>query len=509
MRSSSTRRIYGATLAGATGRQSAIGPAELALDSSSAVSLYLQLYGQLRTAILSGRLRPGAKLPSTRTLAEELAIARNTVMGAYEQLLAEGYLEGETGSGTYVARTLPDVVLAAPAVRLSAQVKSSTAPLSRRGQSLGRSRLGVRFSDPPKPFRPGIPALDHFPFALWSRLLAKYWRREPAGLLPYTDPAGYQPLRQAIAQYVTAARAVRCDPEQILIVSGAQQALDLAARLLLDSGDEMWMEDPGYTGARAAFIAAGVKPVPVPIDDDGLDISIGERLAPKARLAYVTPSHQYPTGVVMSLSRRLELLRWAERRRSWILEDDYDSEYRYASRPVASLQGLDKSGAVIYCGTFSKVLFPSLRLGYMVVPARLVDAFRNAKAVVDRHCPTVEQAVLAEFIAEGHLARHIRRMRMLYLERKHVLLDCLRRELAGAVEVRSHEAGMHVVGWLQKGSRDSVVSHRAQELGIEAPALTAYRDRPGGRGGLILGYAAYSEQQIREAVKRLAMALDA
>ena len=507
MRSSSASGFHGATSGTRRKRQSAIGPAELTLDGSSAVSLYRQLYGQLRVAILEGRLRPGAKLPSTRNLAEELAIARNTVMSAYEQLLAEGYLEGETGSGTYVARTLPDAILQAPALRWPAQEKRSRAQLSQRGQSLGRSRMSVRYSDPPKPFRPGIPALDHFPFALWSRLLAKYWRREPAGLLPYTDPAGYKPLRDAIAQYVTVTRAVRCDPEQVVIVSGAQQALDLAARLLLDSGDEIWMEDPGYTGARAAFVAAGVKPVAVPIDDDGLDIGAGERLAPKARLAYVTPSHQYPAGVVMSLSRRLELLRWAERRRSWILEDDYDSEYRYASRPVASLQGLDKTGAVIYCGTFSKVLFPSLRLGYMIVPARLVDAFRNAKAVVDRHCPTVEQAVLAELLAEGHLARHICRMRVLYLERKNVLLECLHRELAGAVEVRSHEAGMHVVGWLEKGRRDSIVSQRAQELGVEAPALTAYRYSPGGRGGLILGYAAYSEQQIRDAVKKLAIAV--
>ena len=268
------------------------------------------------------------------------------------------------------------------------------------------------------------------------------------------------------------------------------------------------MEDPGYNGARAAFLGAGVKPVAVPIDDDGLDVTMGEKLSPHARLAYVTPSHQYPTGVVMTLSRRLGLLRWAERKRSWILEDDYDSEFRYASRPVASLQGLDNSGSVIYCGTFSKVLFPSLRLGYIVVPASLVDAFRGAKAVVDRHCPTVEQAVLAEFIAEGHLARHIRRMRVLYLERKEALMDILRREFAGAVEVRSHEAGMHVVGWLQKGKRDSVVSRRALELGVEAPALTSYREKPGGRGGLVLGYAAYSEPQLLSAVRMLAKAME-
>ena len=470
--------------------------------------MYRQLYDKLRRAILDGRLRAGAKLPSTRGLAQELAIARNTVMGAYEQLLAEGYLEGKTGSGTYVARTLPEAVLNVSPVRPTASVTRNPGRLSRRGQTLATNRLGIRYIEPPRPFRPGTPAIDHFPFDLWSRLLAKYWRREPAGLLPYTDPAGYEPLRAAIAEYISAARAVRCDPEQIIVVSGAQQALDLATRLLLDPGDEVWMEDPGYNGARAAFLGAGVKPVAVPIDNDGLDVTMGEKLSPHARLAYVTPSHQYPTGVVMTLSRRLGLLRWAERKRRWILEDDYDSEFRYASRPVPSLQGLDKSGTVIYCGTFSKVLFPSLRLGYIVVPASLVDAFRGAKAVVDRHCPTVEQAVLAEFIAEGHLARHIRRMRMLYLERKDALLEILRRELAGAVEVRSHEAGMHVVGWLKKGERDSVVSRRALELGVEAPALTSYREKPGGRGGLVLGYAAYSEPQLRSAVRILAKAME-
>jgi GntR family transcriptional regulator/MocR family aminotransferase len=277
---------------------------------------------------------------------------------------------------------------------------------------------------------------------------------------------------------------------------------------LLDPGEEAWMEEPGYNGSRAALLAAGVKPVAVPVDDAGLNVVAGRKLSPKARLAYVTPSHQYPTGAVMTLTRRLELLGWAERSHGWIVEDDYDSEYRYASRPVASLQGLDVNGCVIYCGTFSKVLFPSLRLGYVIVPPQLVDAFSRAKAVVDRHSPTVEQAVLAEFIAAGHLARHVRRMRVLYLERQNVLLDALHRELAGAVEVQSHEAGMHVLAWLAKGKRDSVVSRRARELGVEAPALTTYRAKPGGRGGLVLGYAAYTEQEIRAAVKKLAMAMD-
>jgi GntR family transcriptional regulator / MocR family aminotransferase len=495
---------------GATSRKrpSAIGPAALSLNPASKISLYRQLYEQLRAAILDGRLQSGAKLPSTRTLAEELAVARNTVMGAYEQLLAEGYLEGETGSGTYVARALPDKILYAAAVKRPQHATRTPAGLSRRGQALARSPLGVRHIDPPRAFRPGIPALQEFPFSVWHRLLLKHWRRQPVDLLPYSTPGGYPQLRDAIAEYVVGARAVKCEAEQIVIVSGAQQALELASRLLLDPGEEAWMEEPGYGGARAALLAAGVKPVAVPVDESGLDVTRGQRMAPKARLAYVTPSHQYPTGVVMTLSRRLELLRWAERSRAWILEDDYDSEYRYASRPVASLQGLDTSGCVIYCGTFSKVLFPSLRLGYVIVPPQLVDAFGRAKAVVDRHSPTVEQAVLAEFIAEGHLARHVRRMRMLYLERQNVLLECLRQELQGAVEVHSHDAGMHVLAWLGKGMRDGVVSHRARELGVEAPALTTYRAKPGGRPGLILGYAAYTEQEIRAGVKKLAAAVE-
>lgn len=489
------------------GKLSSIGPAALALDISSSISLYRQIYDQMRTAILEGRLRAGAKLPSTRSLAQELAVARNTVIGAYEQLLAEGYLEGETGSGTFVARALPDKVLRAPAIQRPRRSLRGVAQLSQRGRMLSPNRLGVRHADPPRPFRPGVPALDQFPFDLWSRLVTKHWRRRPAELLSYGDPAGHRPLREAIAEYVAAARAVDCDAGQIIIVSGAQQALDLAARLLLDPGEEAWIEEPGYGGARAALLAAGLKPVAVSVDAAGLDVNAGERLSPGARLAYVTPSHQYPTGVIMTLARRLELLAWAERKRCWILEDDYDSEYRYASRPIASLQGLDKSGSVIYCGTFSKVLFPSLRLGYIIVPAQLVDAFSGAKAVIDRHSPTVEQAVLAEFIAEGHLARHIRRMRVLYLERQNALLESLHRELAGAVEVRSHQAGMHVLGWLAKGMRDSVISRRARELGVEAPALTTYRERPGGRAGLVLGYAAYSEVQIRQALRTLAIAM--
>lgn len=485
-----------------------IGAASLALSEASSVPMYRQLYEHLRGAILNGRLRPGSQLPSTRSLAEELAVARNTVMGAYEQLLAEGYLEGETGSGTYVARTLPDEILRLPAVAPTRSVIRGSVELSQRGRIFSRDLLRVRYFEAAKAFRPGVPALDQLPFELWSRLLAKHSRRVPMEFLAYGDPAGYRPLREAIAQYLAAARAVNCDPEQVVIVSGAQQALDLASRLLLDAGEEAWIEEPGYNGARAALLAAGLKPVGVPVDDAGLNVDAGERLSPRARLIYVTPSHQYPTGVTMTLARRLELLGWAKQRNSWILEDDYDSEYRYASRPIASLQGLDTNGCVIYCGTFSKVLFPSLRLGYVVVPQQIVEAFTRAKSVLDRHSPTIEQAVLAEFIADGHLARHIRRMRMLYLERQTALLASLRQELGNSLEVRSHDAGMHVVGWLPKGKSDAVLSRRARQLGVEAPALATYREKPGGRAGLVLGYAAYTERQIRQGVKKLAEAME-
>ena len=481
----------------------------VALDRGSRVPLHRQLYEGLREEVLAGRLRAGTRLPSTRALALDLGVSRNTVMGAFLQLLAEGYLEGRVGSGTYVADSLPDDLLRAETRegRRPERTRSGRG-LSRRGEVLASTRASTaRDRGAPRAFRPGVPALDEFPLRVWGRLAGRVWRSPPRGLLGYGDPAGYGPLREEISAYLGAARAVRCTPEQVIVVSGSQQALDLAARVLLDPGDAAWVEDPGYAGARGALVAAGARLVPVPVDEEGLRVEEGVERAADARLAYVSPSHQYPLGATMSLSRRLELLAWASRSGSWVLEDDYDSEYRYTGRPLEALQGLDAEGRVIYLGTFSKVLSPALRLGYLVVPPDLVDPFTAARELADRHSPSVEQAVLARFISEGHFARHVRRTRVLYAERQAALLEAARRHLPGLLDVRPAEAGMHLVGWLPEGADDREAMRRAAARGVEATALSLYGIEPPPRGGLLLGYAAVGEAEIRTGVRRLAASL--
>jgi len=481
----------------------------LALDPSSSEPLYRQLYEALRGAILAGQLKPGTRLQSTREMAAELGVSRNTVMNAFEQLLAEGYLEGQVGSGTYVSRALPDEMLfIRAALPRAAQVSSKGRALSERGAALAHTMLTASQDlSRVRAFRPGTPALNAFPADLWSKLLARRWRNPPRELLGYADAAGYRPLREAIAAYLGVARAVRCDAEQVIIVAGAQQALDLTARLLLNVGDAAWIEDPGYLGTRAAFMAAGARVVPVPIDDEGLDVQAGARAAADARLVYVSPSHQYPLGVTMSLARRLALLEWARAAGAWIIEDDYDSEYRYARRPLAAMQGLDQDGRVIYLGTFSKVMFPSLRIGYVVAPADLVDAFVAARGVLSRFTPSIDQAALADFIDEGHFTRHIRRMRTLYGERQGMLVEAARRELTGLLDVKPHEAGIHLVGWLREGLDDRRAQEEAARHNVEAQALATFSIKHYHRAGLMLGYAGYDEREIRVGVRRLATAL--
>jgi GntR family transcriptional regulator/MocR family aminotransferase len=489
-------------------RRAAVAMVALGLDPRLRVPRYRQLYDAIREAILAGRVRPGARLPSTRALAEQVGASRNTVLAAFEQLAAEGYVAGRVGAGTTVAATLPETLSRVRAEPVGAAGGARTrAALSRRGALLLRSRPALPPGPGPRPFRPGLPAFDAFPFELWARLVARRWRRAPRQLLDYGAPAGYQPLREAIAAYLGEARAVRCEAGQVIVVTGSQQGIDLTARVLLDPGDRVWMEDPGYPGARHALAAAGLRVAAVPLDAEGLDVHAAETRAPGARLAYVTPSHQYPLGVTMSLARRLALLAWAGRARAFILEDDYDSEYRYAGRPLAALQGLDGARRVIYLGTFSKVLFPALRLGYLVVPPDLVDAFTAARALTDRHSPSVTQAVLADFIADGHFARHIRRTRALYAERQAALVAAAARDLAGALRVSPSEAGMHLVGWLPPGADDRAASAAAAAAGVDVPPLTAFRARGRGPGGLLLGYAGLSPGEIRDGVRRLAAAL--
>jgi GntR family transcriptional regulator/MocR family aminotransferase len=481
----------------------------LPLDAAGETPLFRQLYDGLRRGILEGRLAAGLRLPATRSLAVELSVSRNTVLNAYEQLLAEGYLEGKRGSGTYVAHALPDPPVQGRACPASGQRAPALRPaLSQRGQSLTRAAaLAAPDRGMPRAFRTGVPALDAFPHETWMRLVARHHRRPPRDLLSYNDPAGYAPLRRAVADHLGPARAVHCEPEQVLVIAGSQQGIDLIARVLLDPGDTAWVEDPGYPSARAALLGAEVRPFPVPVDRDGLVVDVGVSRCPSARLVYVTPSHQYPVGVTMSLSRRLALLDWARRANAWVVEDDYDSEFRYTGRPLAALQGLDRDGRVIYLGTFSKSLFPALRLGYLVVPADLVDAFVSARTVIDRQAPTLAQAVVADFLTEGHFVRHIRRMRTVYQERQEALLRAARRELSGLVEVRPCQTGLHLMGWLTDRRDDRQASRAAAAAGVEAVPLSRYSIEQPQRGGLHLGYGGTDARQIRDAVRQLASAL--
>jgi GntR family transcriptional regulator/MocR family aminotransferase len=485
--------------------------ASLAPDPRSSEPLYRQLYQKLREQILNGTFAAGQQIPSTRVLAGDLNVSRNTALNAIEQLIAEGYLEGEAGTGTFVTGVVPEDMTS---VEFAAPRSPASAPRQPRW-----SQFGARLATPaPRPgpwiatsipFRPGICAFDLFPFDIWTRLANRQWKKPTHDTLTYGDPAGYLPLRRAIVDYMSLARGIRAEPEQVLIVSGAQQGLDLTARLLLDPGDKVWIEDPGYVGTASALRASGAQVVPVPVDDGGLNVQSGIAQAADAKLAFVTPSHQFPRGVTMTLGRRLELLHWAEKSDAWILEDDYDSEYRYTGRPIPALQGLDRNHRVIYLGTFSKVLFPSVRLAYLIVPVDLVDGFVAAKVVTDRQSTTPEQAILADFIAEGHFGRHIRRMRTMYSARAEALVRHLNAQLGGVIEVNMPEAGMHTIGWLPPTINDRDVSRQAGDLGVFAWALSSCYAQPteATRPGLVLGFAAFDEPQIATGVRSLAQAI--
>ncbi|MBO0778287.1 MAG: PLP-dependent aminotransferase family protein [Ktedonobacteraceae bacterium] len=481
------------------------------MDTASSLPYYRQLYEQVRQAVLTGQLAPGVRLPSTRTLAKELSLSRSTIVNAFEQLLAEGYLEGVIGAGTYVARTLPEAYfharpLSSPPPSAPGTLSpfppqdTSTSPLfawltAVRGQGISRA------------FRPGSPALDAFPFKVWSRLVSRRWRQIPQDLLRLGETTGYQPLRQAIAEHLSAVRGVQCEAEQVLIVSGSQQGIDVTLRMLLQPGEQVWMEEPGYPGAREALLAAKAQIIPVPVDGQGLDVAAGIKRASQARLAYVTPSHHFPLGVTMSLARRLALLDWAARSGAWILENDYDSEFRYTGRPLAALQGLDREGRVIYIGTFSKVLFPSLRLGYVVVPATLLDRFLAGRACAGLSSSLLDQAVLTDFLTEGHFTRHMRRMRELYAERQALLLQEAARDLAGMLTLSPEETGMQLVGWLPSGSHDQRASQVVSTYQVIAPPLSLCHIQSPTRAGFLLGYAGVREVDIRKGVQRLAQAL--
>ena len=481
----------------------------IALDRSKRTPIYGQLYEWFRTAIVEGLLRPGQRIPSTRSLASELRVSRIPVLTAYEQLRTEGYLESVAGAGTRVAMSIVDEALRQRSVKARRRSARATglAPrrLSERGMALTRdsqplvSGLGA--------FRVSLPALDQFPINAWSKLVIRHARRVPDAIMAYGDAMGYLPLREAIAEYLGMVRGVRCEPLQIIVTTGSQQGLQIAAHVLLNSNDSVCVEEPGYPGARLAFMNAGARILPIAVNSEGLNVEQMIHTTPNARAVYITPSHQYPLGMTMSAGQRLRLLDWAARTGGWIIEDDYDSEYRFSSRPIASLQGMDTDARVIYVGTFSKVMFPALRLGYVVVPKDLVTAFSGALDAVGIFSSPLYQTVLTDFIREGHFARHIRRMRMLYLERRKVLVKAVRNQMGDMLEIVGAEAGMHLAALLPLGVSDALISSQAASRGISVMPLSTCYMNPPARGGLILGYGGASEPQIRDGVRKLKLSM--
>lgn len=475
------------------------------LDETEEVPLYRQLYEGIREAVLSGRLAPGTRIPSTRDLSEHLDVSRTTVLTAVNRLVAEGFLETKVGAGT---RVHPDIRPEGGGLTVGAAGREAEGSpgLSERGRRLARldsPSPGQR--EAPKPFQPGIPAIDRFPGEEWSRVVGRVWREAGHRELTYGDPGGEAALREAVAGHLRAARGFQCTAEQVLVTSGTQQGLDLAARLLVDSGDTAWMEEPGYAGGRSSLQSAGADVRPIPVDEDGLRVSEGWRRAPEAALASVTPSHQMPLGVRMSLPRRLELLEWAAERGAWILEDDYDSEFRFEGRPLLPLRGIDRTDRVLYFGSFSKTMFPGLRLGFIVLPEVLVEPFRRFRATVDQHPPTVPQLATAEFIDAGGFARHLSRMRSLYRKRHEIVRDELETELGDAVNVAGTATGLHLVVHLPEGVDDRAVCRRAGDRGLDVLSLSSfYRDPERERPGLVLGFGAYNRRALEKGVQRLA-----
>jgi GntR family transcriptional regulator/MocR family aminotransferase len=499
-------------------------PAGIELDRRQGLSR--QLYQALRLRVLDGRLASGTRLPASRDLAAALAISRNSVVRAYDQLYAEGFIEGRVGDGTYVAQ-LPQAALSAKKLSTKVSTGFSTGlptalstnwpdlpvdPSSKVIHSdaltrVEKNHLAMPPSGPPRAFRVGVPAFDLFPFEVWAKLNAAFWRKPDLQQLCYGDPAGDARLRGMIAAYLRSSRGMQCTAEQIVITSGAQQGISLCAQLLVEPGAGVAIENPGYRAAAHAFAVAGGRLHGVAVDGEGIDCGELARLG-DCRLAYVTPSHQYPTGVVMSLARRLELLAWAERSQGWIVEDDYDGEYRYSGAPLAPLAALDRQGRVLYVGTFGKVAFPALRLGYLVLPMGLVDAFSRRRAVDVRHSEVSTQAVMAEFMAAGHFQRHVRRMRRAALSRRNTLLAGWPKDIPGVGSLPTVAAGLHMTVPVESWAREQELIEKAASVDVEINALSSYwlpdsQTPMDLRAGLVLGFAAVPETAISEALGRL------
>ena len=479
------------------------------IDRDAHQPVSTQLCIALREMILTGGFLAGERLPASRTLARDLGLSRTTVIEVFDRLVAEGLVESRTGAGTYVSAVLnvsrpkppqpdaPSVVHTAP--RLSGLMAQAV------------SRFGDRKRLPhmPRAFTTALPAFDVFPMAQWARLSAKYLRGARDDIMGYGDPDGSPQLRRALASHLRVNRGITCDAEQIFIVSGAQQAFHLIGSTLLNPGENVWFENPGAIGARNSLIACGANLVPVPVDTEGLRVDEALRLSPQFRLAFVTPSHQQPMGSVMSLERRFALLHAAERAGAWVIEDDYDGEFFFSGRPPPTLKSVDTNGQVIYVGTFSKALFPALRLGYLLVPPALVDTFRTIMSKFLAGVPSHTQAMVAEFIDEGHFASHVRRMRLIYQERHDTLIAASRQRLAGLLDVRPTHGGLHTIALLPASASEVAISRDADQRQVTASPIGRFALAPVAVNGLVLGYGGVSPKLITAGVEVLAQVLEA
>ena len=483
-------------------RSSAIRLGVLVLDRSSPRSLHQQIYSTLRDLILTGVIAPGAVLPSTRSLSHDLGVSRNTASSVFDQLSAEGLIETKVGSGTRVTNAIPADFLARKRARWLKVPKSAVRLLPDRARMLG-GFSDTRAETMPRAFTPGVPAIDQFPIDEWVTLTSRHWKTATVRELCSSSAMGNSRLRNVIATYAGAARAASCTEDNILVVTGAQQALDICARTLTDPGAVCWIENPGYLGARHAFTLAGLQLVPAPVDERGLMVREAIATLPEPRLIYITPSHQYPLGGTLSLERRIALLEFADRVGAWIIEDDYDSEFGYEGAPISCLQGLDNSDRVVYIGSFNKTLFPALRLGFAIVPSDLVASFRTARLHSDGHPAAVTEAVLADFIANGSYGSHLRRMRAVYMERRDLLIEMLLK-YAPQIEVGVHDRGLHLVGYLPRDIDDRHISEQVRRAGIIVPPLSQFYLSKKKGNGLLFGFACTIPFEIEPAVKKLA-----
>jgi GntR family transcriptional regulator / MocR family aminotransferase len=483
----------------------------LTINHSSTTALFRQLENQLREAIWQGLLAPGERLPSTRRLAKDLTVARNTVINAYEQLTVEGFIETIQGSGTRVTQGFPQrkpplPITTPPTAALPNDEPSAPLTLSSRYQHAIPVSTIISLDDatPARPFRAHIPACNEFPSSQWAQLMTRKLRQQPQHWLEKSPPLGYAPLREAIARYLGVSRGLSTQAKHIMITAGAQQAVELLAKTFINLGDIVCFEEPGYTPAAISFKMAGANVITVPVDEQGINVEVLNKTVPKAKFVYVTPSHHFPLGITLSQSRRKALLQWASESGAVILEDDYNGEYQYRGRPLATLHAMANPRQVIYLGSFSKLLFPALRLGYMVVPLACTEPLAAIRWLIDRHSPPLEQAVLADFIDQGHFARHLRRMRPLYVERQQALIDAAQDFLAGIMTVPPLDSGLHLIGWLEHGVKESDVLAAANDAGIEITPTSAFSSKPPQNPSVILGYAAYTSEEIRHKIKILA-----